>query len=531
MKLLSNKTTTLTHKYSFNYRHNFKRNLKIVFFIIVMFHPLFLMSQKGKKLIQEEKYSQASDFLMKALTKDSSDIETNYYLSVLYIQEKANEYFSINLAHEYYVKTKHLYNSLKDEKTLEKLKNKDISDEKINMIHDSIINVGYRIAKSKNIEQSYIDFIKLDNQIPEHLIIDAINSRNNCAFNDAKKTNTISSYNNFLLKYPNTSHQIAAKDLRDSLAYLRAKEINSIEAYKEYIKIYFDSKSIIDAQLKMTNLVYDEVKKQNTISSYELFIEEYPNSSLVYDANNKIDELLYNQIIQENSIEKCYILINKSPQSKYIDSVNTILENLRYKELLNHLRISEIESFNNEFPNSSRKIKLLNTLDSLYYIVLISTKNEDKIQEYMIKYPNSRYLSEYEKIISNFKEQRKIEAEYYNSEYFICFENEKNLNHKLSVGYLDDSPNTIKNNIDNSIVKLEFIKGSQKERVTTYITISDSFLEITNGLKNGNYTFTHSGIYDYILYVNKLGIKSNFTIILDDSVNDEGNGYRKTPCF
>lgn len=315
-------------KHSLIYKIKFLEKINILL-LVFLFHPIIIFSQKGKKLIQEEKYTQAYEYLNKNLSKDTSDIESNYYLSLLHIQEKANEYFSINFAHEYYIKTMDLFNSLNDRKSIEKLKNKDISEATINSLHDSIINVGYRIARSKNNEQSYIDFIQLDNEMPDHLIKEAINSRNNCAFNEAKKINTISSYNSYLLKYPNTIHQIPAIDLRDSL-------------------------------------IFNDVIKQNTISSYELFIREQPKSSLINDANNKIDELLFNQIIQENSIEKCYTLIKKSPKSKYVDSVSTILEKLKYNELLNHLSISEIESFNNEFPNSLRKNKLLITLDSLY---------------------------------------------------------------------------------------------------------------------------------------------------------------------
>jgi hypothetical protein len=332
MNLLSNKIDNLKNTNSLIYKIKFLEKINILL-LVFFFHPIIIFSQKGKKLIQEEKYSQAYVYLNKNLSKDTSDIESNYYLSLLYIQEKANEYFSINFAHEYYIKTMDLYNSLNDGKSIEKLKNKDITEATINLLHDSIINVGYRIARSKNNEQSYIDFIQLDNEIPDHLIKEAINNRNNCAFNEAKKINTISSYNSYLLKYPNTIHQIHVIDLRDSLVYI-------------------------------------DVKKQNTISSYELFIDEHPKSSLINDANNKIDELLYNQIINENSIEKCYTLIRKSPKSKYIDSVNTILEKLKYNELLNHLSISEIESFNNEFPNSFRKNKLLITLDSLYDVKL-----------------------------------------------------------------------------------------------------------------------------------------------------------------
>jgi hypothetical protein len=115
----------------------------------------------------------------------------------------------------------------------------------------------------------------------------------------------------------------------------------------------------------------------------------------------------------------------------------------------------------------------------------------------------------------------------FSQNFYICFDNDKNSDFKLSVEYYDGTPTSIKNNTDNSSIKLEVIKGSYKEYEGS--SYSETYFEIINGVKNGRFTFTHSGIYDYIEYVDKNGKKSKFTINLEDTVNDES--YRQTPCF
>lgn len=387
-------------------------------FLFIILLPLSLFSQKEKKLINDGKFSQAHELLIKSITKDSLDVETNFYLSILFIQETSNDFFSIKLSHNYYLKAKYLFNLITDNRTLEKLNKREINKESIFMIRDSIFNVGYRNAKSINNEQAYIEFIQLDKEIPDYIVNEAITRRNSCAFEFAKKSNTINSYESYLLKYPNSNYQLITKELIDSLAFEKAKENNTILDYKKYFEKYIDSKFCNEAKQKFINLVYAEVKKQNTISSYELFIEEYPNSIFINEAKNKIDELLYSQIIKENSVEKCYTLLLNSPQSIYKDSVNIILENLKYNELLNHLSIKEIEKFNDEFQNSKRKNKLLNTLDSLYYIVLINSNNIGDIQFFLKKYPTSKHYSLFEKIIASLTKQ-KNQSDFNNLDLFI----------------------------------------------------------------------------------------------------------------
>ena len=66
MNLLSNKIDNLKNKHSLIYKIKFFEKINILL-LVFFFHPIIIFSQKGKKLIQEEKYYQAYVYLNKNL--------------------------------------------------------------------------------------------------------------------------------------------------------------------------------------------------------------------------------------------------------------------------------------------------------------------------------------------------------------------------------------------------------------------------------------------------------------------------------
>jgi hypothetical protein len=113
---------------------------------------------------------------------------------------------------------------------------------------------------------------------------------------------------------------------------------------------------------------------------------------------------------------------------------------------------------------------------------------------------------------------------------FRCFDCDNNIKLKISVEYLNDTPISVKYKGQTSSIPLKLIKGSQKT-VTGYSTTEESYNEILNGQINGKYIFTHSGNWDYIVYIRKDDVKFNFTINLNESIKPSGDGYRETPCY
>lgn len=113
---------------------------------------------------------------------------------------------------------------------------------------------------------------------------------------------------------------------------------------------------------------------------------------------------------------------------------------------------------------------------------------------------------------------------------YRCFDADNNPNLKISVKYVNEIAVSVKYIGQNTAIPLVAIKSSKKINTSGGIpTSDDSYSEKNNGIITGKYTFTHSGIWDYVTYKRNDGKVFNFTINLDDTVID--GKYRNTPCF
>ena len=105
----------------------------------------------------------------------------------------------------------------------------------------------------------------------------------------------ISTYQDYINKYPNGKHLTVAKS---KIEDLRFKEANTIESLKGLIKDYPFSKHVPAAKEKIMSLRLEGCK---TISDYQKFLDDFPNSSLrsvaITDMNNLVR--------QENAISSC----------------------------------------------------------------------------------------------------------------------------------------------------------------------------------------------------------------------------------
>ena len=118
------------------------------------------------------------------------------------------------------------------------------------------------------------------------------------------------------------------------------------------------------------------------------------------------------------------------------------------------------------------------------------------------------------------------------SMYFICYKNDIDSHLQVMVGFDGKSGQAkyIKYKGQNENIPIVFIK----ENIIVggaHPNIEKIYYEKYNGKITGTYKLTHSGIWDYIVYTRrKDGKEFSFTSNLDVS-SENGNEYRKTPCF
>ena len=117
----------------------------------------------------------------------------------------------------------------------------------------------------------------------------------------------------------------------------------------------------------------------------------------------------------------------------------------------------------------------------------------------------------------------------YSQKTYRCFECDDNIKLKISVEYnINETPISVKYNGQKQSIGLSPIKGGNKNYKSNVV---ESYNEMLDGKINGKYVFTHSGNWDYIVYTRKDGKKFKFTINLEESLNQNNDGYRETPCY
>ena len=112
--------------------------------------------------------------------------------------------------------------------------------------------------------------------------------------------------------------------------------------------------------------------------------------------------------------------------------------------------------------------------------------------------------------------------------FYQCYDSDTNQNLKISVKFVNEKAVSVKYKGQKTAVPVVF-KDKIFENGGAHPNITSIYLEKYNGKITGKYTFTHSGVWDYIEYQRNDGKRFKFTINLD--LSTAGNGYRTSPCY
>ena len=278
--------------------------LKYTILFIFIFHynsgysQLFFPTNSGTfNKIEKGELDKAHDDFQKILKKDTTSLISRYGLALIYSDNKFKSY-NLDTAYiyasqiQYFIKdsinqiwSKQIAkNEMRD---IEKLK---INPEKIKSIKDSILIKIYNVTSSINEISSYKQFIsKYPNASQVKYAWKNIYS---LAFKAASDENTIKAFAYFIKSYPEAKQVNDAQDRIHSLAYKLAFETNSIQSLKQFIHDYPKASQISEAKIRIEELAYILAKKENTLKSYKEFIENYPNSLRKEEINQFTNQLL-----------------------------------------------------------------------------------------------------------------------------------------------------------------------------------------------------------------------------------------------
>ena len=361
------------------------------------------------KLIQKGEYLKAEEKISKALAKDSVDVEQNYNMSVL-CSERGYQGYQPTKAYAYLMKSKQIFDLNKDEKESKKMAKIPLTKEIIETLLDSICSRAKTDALNKNNIIDYENYLNTFIHAPLAYTNEITTQRNELAFKLASDTNTISSYQNFIIKY-NLATQIAeAITKRNALAFERAKREDKISAYKEFINQYNQAEELAKAWERIYELAFAEAQKTNNSASYKKFMDEYPNNFLSEKAFAYFEKCQFNENIKSGDWLSFKNFILQFPDNSLIsaaqDSIYDIaiktqqLDALAYclEKMTGTKRNLALSLYHDIFTMDGEKF----SLDMFYQKYDNETLKDTKIKDYELLQMGDSILSQSTYDISSF---------------------------------------------------------------------------------------------------------------------------------
>ena len=272
----------------------------------------------------------------------------------------------------------------------------------------------------------------------------------------------------------------------------KAKTENSIESYKEFLLKYPDSAFSEEAEKLIKNLEYKKIKKVNTIESYKRFLDKYPTSEQAQHAKEYISMIKEIKSIRNNQeLNTVFMKIIKSMKSTdefdyeylnlWIDALSKELPN-KPKDIL----ISDSTFFDYFAGFSYVPTKPKDSDATSYYDFFLKIHNIGKTYSLLFsKEGNSSHLYELAFLSNNI------------AKLCICSLQKKHFNEYYDIA---DSPDNY--NMINKLVKIFYEKKVTNRNIKNYADIMKQ--------SSVKFEYTASGNY-------RVKKKSNFKKIIQES--------------
>lgn len=243
--------------------------------------------------VRAKEYEKAEKRLIKDYAKIPDDVIVNYNLSVLYTLT-AFKGFNPDTAYYFSKQADFYYNELSP-KQREKLIRTSLT---LNSIREQTVVACSAILKT------------------------------------VKAKNSIEAYNFYIDTYRDSPELTSeAIELRNQLAYELVIAKPTIDGFNTFLRVYPKSTQYADVVLRRDALVYKDVALKNRAASYREFITTYPNSHLKEVATVAYDEALFKENVDCNSVKSIMDFAYKHSSSTYSSVIFDTLFYVSNKQL------------------------------------------------------------------------------------------------------------------------------------------------------------------------------------------------------
>lgn len=173
---------------------------------------------------------------------------------------------------------------------------------------------------------------------------------------DAKKINTEAAFARAIEACNKCFYLQEAMQLKENVAYNNAIEKGDIESYKYFLNHYPESEKAIEITRLVDKIIFSQL--DSTIEAYSVFIQQYPQSELVPEAQNRIYQLAYKYANEQNTREGYVNLLQRYPELPQKDEISQKIEDIDYNNFLKNMSLYAYDKFMADHPNSSYIEKL-----------------------------------------------------------------------------------------------------------------------------------------------------------------------------
>jgi len=261
------------------------------FLLCLLLGPAAIAQISPEKLtgnqLDKSKWSKTGQSIRKALAKDSLNPEARYLLAL------------------YYYNTDHSTTNL-----------------------DSAYRYARRAyanyAQVTSRERDRLRRVPLDSGRLEHLI----NDIDSTAFEQTKKINTETAYQQFIASHPIARQRKAAIELRDEVSFLEALKVNTWFSFQHYLNTHPQSHRRAEAQARYDRLLFEDKTKLQTITAYQQFCDIYPNSPYRPVAERNI----FQMVTAKGTQESFEWFMEHYPNSQEVNTARNVLFALQLEE-------------------------------------------------------------------------------------------------------------------------------------------------------------------------------------------------------
>ncbi|WP_296622287.1 hypothetical protein [Marivirga sp.] len=289
--------------------------------VILIFSGCAYQVLTADKFLEKNELGKAKKRIDKAVEKEPEDIATQFMLAKYY-SHPVWSYDAVDSAHLYIQSVSDTFPKLKIE-AVDKLAKKGLDS--LVIVEQTIIidSLAYEKASSINTEEAYNAY--LNNY--QFLIYEeqAIELRNQVAYEDAIAQNTTQAVSDFFKKYPDAPQAQKARNVFETLYYEKKTQNKALSEYIEYVEERPQTNFANEATIIILNMISAGAKA----SDYQNFINQYDQFEASKKAQLVLEGLDYEEDVTEllthkkDSLYYFYNLDEESLMPFQFDQVST----------------------------------------------------------------------------------------------------------------------------------------------------------------------------------------------------------------